>query len=122
LRLTYSQFQELESFARFGTRLDDDSQTTLARGQRIREVLKQSQYGSVSVPVQIALLCLLNTGHLDDYPLTKIPALESALTQKLPERLAAICDLIQSAQSLSEQQQQTILTTAQDILAQTISA
>ncbi|MEM9905298.1 MAG: F0F1 ATP synthase subunit alpha, partial [Cyanobacteria bacterium P01_D01_bin.44] len=68
LRLTYSQFQELETFARFGTRLDEASQTTLARGQRIREVLKQHQYHAVPVTAQIALLLLLNGGCLDNCP------------------------------------------------------
>ncbi|MEL7522735.1 MAG: F0F1 ATP synthase subunit alpha, partial [Cyanobacteria bacterium J06553_1] len=121
LRLTYSQFQELESFARFGTRLDEASQTTLARGQRIRAVLKQPQFQAISVPVQIALLKLLNKGHLDRYPLENIPLLESALTQALPQKLPEICDRIQSAQTLNEQQQQTLLTTAQTILTQTLT-
>ncbi|MEO0707557.1 MAG: alternate F1F0 ATPase, F1 subunit alpha [Cyanobacteria bacterium J06649_5] len=121
LRLTYSQFQELESFARFGTRLDEASQTTLARGQRIRAVLKQPQFQAISVPVQIALLKLLNKGHLDRYPLENIPLLESALTQALPQKLPEICDRIQSAQTLNDQQQQTLLTTAQTILTQTLT-
>ncbi len=116
LRLTYAQFQELESFARFGTRLDDASQLTLARGQRIREVLKQSQYQAVPVPVQIALLRLLNGGYLDHYPIAKILDLESQLIQTLPEALPDICDRIQSAQPLSDDQQQAILTTAEKTL------
>lgn len=116
LRLTYSQFQELESFARFGTRLDDASQLTLARGQRIREVFKQSQYRPIPVPVQIALLRLLNGGYLDHCPLEKITDLESQLIQNLPENLPDICARIQSAQSLSDEQQQAILTAAEKTL------
>lgn len=121
LRLTYSQFQELESFARFGTRLDDASQTTLARGARIREVLKQRQYSAVPVPVQIALLLLLNGGYLDDCPLDNISTLESQLMQKLPEKITDIYDLIQSAQPLSEEQQRTMVTTAKQSLVQMLT-
>jgi F-type H+/Na+-transporting ATPase subunit alpha len=47
LRLSYSQFEELEAFARFGTRLDEDTRRTLARGERVREVLKQPQYATL---------------------------------------------------------------------------
>lgn len=108
LRLTYSQFQELESFARFGTRLDDSSQAAIARGQRIREVLKQHQYHAVFAPVQIALLQLLNSGHLDRYPIEEISQLEATLAQWLPEKLPGICDLIQSAQALTKKQQETL--------------
>ena len=44
LRLSYTQFQELESFARFGTRLDERTKKTLEHGRRVREALKQNQF------------------------------------------------------------------------------
>ena len=57
LRLSYSQFGELEGFARFGTRLDEETRKTLDRGRRVREALKQSQFELLSVPEQIAVYC-----------------------------------------------------------------
>ncbi|MEN8444942.1 MAG: F0F1 ATP synthase subunit alpha, partial [Cyanobacteria bacterium J06555_13] len=117
----YSQFQELESFARFGTRLDDASQTTLARGQRIREVLKQQQYHPIPVPVQIAFLRLLNNGDLDHYLVEFIATLETQLIQHLSERLPEICSRIQSGRPLSDPEQQSLLTIAQTIQADTLS-
>ncbi|MBW1834467.1 MAG: F0F1 ATP synthase subunit alpha, partial [Deltaproteobacteria bacterium] len=56
LRLSYSQFEELETFSRFGTRLDEETRKTLDRGRRVREVLKQSQYEPMPVPEQAAVL------------------------------------------------------------------
>ena len=49
LRLTYSQFQELEAFSRFGTRLDERTRKTLEHGYRVREVLKQAQFDPMPV-------------------------------------------------------------------------
>ena len=56
LRLAYSQFEELEAFARFGTQLDEDTRRTLRRGRRVRETLKQPQYAPLPVAEQIAAL------------------------------------------------------------------
>src|SRR5690606_35952957 len=72
LRLSYSQFEELEAFARFGTRLDEDTRRTLARGERVREVLKQPQYATVPAPAQIVTLLALTAGLFDRLPLSRI--------------------------------------------------
>ena len=53
LRLTYSQFEELERFARFSSQLDDETQETLRRGRLIREALKQPQFAPMEVEQQI---------------------------------------------------------------------
>ncbi len=54
LRLTYSQFQELEIFSRFGTQLDENTRKILERGKRIREILKQNQYAPyLAIPQKI---------------------------------------------------------------------
>src|SRR5690606_3573639 len=65
LRLSYAQFEELEAFARFGTRLDEDTKRTLERGKRIRELLKQPQYGTWVVADQIVSLLALTAGLFD---------------------------------------------------------
>ena len=56
LRLSYSQFEELESFSRFGTRLDESTKRVLERGWRVREILKQGQYKPLRASEQIASL------------------------------------------------------------------
>ena len=79
LKLNHSQFVELENFARFGTRLDSRTQKVLDHGQRIREVLKQSNLAPIPVTEQILTLLALKQGLLDAIPLEQIAAAEHTL-------------------------------------------
>lgn len=79
LKLTYSQFEELEAFASFGSRLDDSTRRTLARGMRIRAVLNQPQYAPVEVTEQIVVLMAVTAGVLDDFPLERIHQAEAII-------------------------------------------
>src|SRR6056297_2180281 len=79
LKLTYSQFEELESFASFGTRLDESTKKTLERGKRIREVLNQVQYEPIEVTEQIGILLSVTSGTLDSVPLEKIKKAEDII-------------------------------------------
>jgi F-type H+-transporting ATPase subunit alpha len=83
LRLSYSQFQELESFARFGTRLDEATRKTLEHGKRVREVLKQNQFRPMTAAEQIAILLAVNKGLFDEVPVERIPALETKIIEML---------------------------------------
>ena len=79
LKLAYAQFEELENFARFGTRLDDTTRKVLAHGQRIRACLQQGEHQPVPVAAQISLLQALSAGKFDDVPLEQMPAAEQSL-------------------------------------------
>ena len=59
LKLAYAQFEELETFARFGARLDDDTRKIIEHGRRIRACLNQAEFAPVSVPAQIVVLLAL---------------------------------------------------------------
>jgi len=83
LKLAYAQFEELESFARFGTRLDDSSQAQLEHGKRIRACLQQGEHAPVPINAQIALLKALGDKQFDHIPLSDIHAAEQALYQTL---------------------------------------
>ena len=89
LRLTYSQFQELEIFSRFGTQLDESTIKILERGRRIREVLKQNQYAPYSVMEQIVILLMVNQGLWDQVSIEdiekKIIETKKNLEDKFPE-------------------------------------
>lgn len=85
LRLSYSQFQELESFARFGTRLDATTQKALAHGRRVREVLKQNQYSPLPAAGQIAVLRAVTQGLFDRVELTKVAEAETRLVAAVTE-------------------------------------
>ena len=79
LKLAYAQFTELESFAKFGTRLDEQTRKIIDHGQRIRAVLKQSELEPASVAEQIVILMALTGGLLDSVPLDKVRDAEQAL-------------------------------------------
>eukprot|EP00831_Metopus_contortus_P079140 TRINITY_DN7810_c0_g3_i1.p2 TRINITY_DN7810_c0_g3~~TRINITY_DN7810_c0_g3_i1.p2 ORF type:complete len:530 (-),score=94.01 TRINITY_DN7810_c0_g3_i1:212-1801(-) len=65
LRLTYSQFQELEEFARFGTRMDSETRKKLDHGRRVREIFKQERFAPLTVGQQSVVLLAVNKGLLD---------------------------------------------------------
>jgi F-type H+-transporting ATPase subunit alpha len=79
LRLAYAQFEELEAFSRFGTRLDAATRANLERGRRVRAVLKQPQYDLQPVEAQIAILLAVTHGLLDPLPLERIADGERAI-------------------------------------------
>ena len=76
LRLAHAQFEELEAFARFGTRLDPQTRRQLERGQRVREVMKQPQYQPIPVADQLAVLIAATQGLFDPVPLERIAEAE----------------------------------------------
>jgi F-type H+-transporting ATPase subunit alpha len=94
LKLAYSQFEELEAFSRFGTRLDEHTQQVIGHGQRIRACLAQPQFAAVPVLEQIVLLQSLTGGLLDAIPLERVAAAEAALraaVAQLPDTLRQRC-------------------------------
>ena len=101
LRLSYSQFEELEAFSRFGTRLDEQTRKTLERGRRVREVLKQGQSEPISVPEQLSVLLAVNTGIFDEIPVKAIASAEKAIREKVREEAPRLCDRICQDQPLS---------------------
>ena len=115
LKLTYSQFEELEVFASFGTRLDDSTKKTLERGQRIREILNQPQFAPMEVTEQIAVLLAVTSGTLDAVPLESIAAAEGIIRECVgsAERFR---DTILSGQRLSSEQKDKFLQTVADQL------
>ena len=83
LKLGLSQFRELASFAQFGSDLDDATKAQIDRGQRLTELLKQSQYQPMSVWEQAASIFAVNQGLFDKVPVAKIKDAQEALLTKL---------------------------------------
>ncbi len=83
LRLSLAQFRELAAFAQFSTDLDPETKQRIERGQRLTELLKQSQYSPLSVWQQTALLHAANEGGFDTVPVASIKKAQDALLQTL---------------------------------------
>ena len=94
LKLLYSQYRELQSFAQFGSDLDADTKARLALGERIVAVLKQSNNAPVEVAHQVCIIYAVTKGYLKDIALDKIPEFELRLREHMDVRyedvLAAI--------------------------------
>ncbi|HTQ28971.1 MAG TPA: alternate F1F0 ATPase, F1 subunit alpha [Puia sp.] len=88
LKLEYAQFEELEAFSKFGTRLDENSSKIIEHGRRIRAVLKQPEADPIQVPEQILLLLALGAGLFDEVPPAKMEEAQQVVRQQwttLPE-------------------------------------
>ena len=79
LKLVYSQYRELQSFAQFGSDLDADTKSRLEQGARIVEVLKQNQNSPIPVEKQVAIIYDVTKNYLTDVKLNDVRAYESGL-------------------------------------------
>lgn len=109
LRLSYSQFEELESFSRFGTRLDEATRRTLERGWRVREILKQGQYKPLRASEQIASLLSVTGGALDLVPTEKIREVEARLLETVNEQLPELCTRIEEGKKMDMTDRDSIM-------------
>ena len=116
LRLYYSQFEELEAFSRFGTRLDEQTRKTLERGRRVREVLKQGQFEPISVPEQLSVLLAVNAGLLDAIPAKAVTAAEKEIRKGVREKAPNLCDRICRDEPLSPADRDSILNVAANVI------
>ncbi|MGB3798720.1 MAG: alternate F1F0 ATPase, F1 subunit alpha [Lewinella sp.] len=117
LKLEYAQFEELETFARFGTRLDEDTRKTIGHGQRIRECLKQQELHQLTAPQQLLILLSLKDGLLDTVPLEKIQAAEAALLKDGNPLTGELTTRMLSSEQLSDADVQSVLQVAGKLLA-----
>jgi F-type H+-transporting ATPase subunit alpha len=109
LKLAYAQFEELETFARFGARLDADTRKIIEHGQRIRACLKQPQFAPVSVPAQITVLLALTAELFDPIPIERMIDAECAVREaatKIPSEMSA---RFETAAKLSDEDRKAII-------------
>lgn len=103
LRLDLAQFRELEAFAQFGTELDKATQSQLARGERIVEILKQPQYLPMAVDQQVVILYSAINGFIDDLPVDRIKEFEVRFIEYLSAEAPEIGEYIKSQGVLSDE-------------------
>jgi F-type H+-transporting ATPase subunit alpha len=117
LKLEYAQFEELEAFARFGTRLDENTRKTIEHGKRIRECLKQPELQHMPVSEQIVILLALKNGLMDNIPIENIQDAEDALLKGFKAFPDEIIKKVFSDSKWSDDDSKTILNISGTILA-----
>ncbi len=100
LKLLYSQYRELQSFAQFGSDLDADTKSRLALGERIVAVLKQKNNAPVEVADQVCILYAVTKGYLKDIPVEKIPEFEKRLYEFMNQKHSDVLDAIRASGKL----------------------
>lgn len=104
LKLAYSQYRELQSFAQFGSDLDADTKRRLAQGERIVEVLKQDRNAPVPVEQQVCILYAVTNNYLADVPVPLIKSYEAELYEDLRNLHSAdVLDPIRETGALSDE-------------------
>lgn len=116
LKLAYAQFEELEAFARFGARLDDDTRKTIDHGRRIRACLKQPEYSPVAVPAQIGILLALTAKLFDTVPLDQMKLAEKAVLDAAEDIPADVIARFDAADKLSDADRKIIIDLASQAL------
>ena len=83
LKLTYSQYRELQAFSQFGSDLDKDTKERLAKGERVVEVLKQGKSSPLSAPHQVCIIYAVVNNLLKDVPVDRIAEFEQSLFEEI---------------------------------------
>lgn len=101
LKLFYAQFEELESFTKFGTQLDKETMTRIKRGQAIRLVLEQRQYQTMSAAEQVAVFMATNAGLLDGLDSEANKAAQQKIIQILAAQFADVAAQVEARQKIA---------------------
>ena len=118
LKLMYSQYRELQSFAQFGSDLDADTKARLAQGARIVEILKQDRNTPVDVELQVCIIYSVVNNLLSDVPVERIQEFESALFDYLTVQRPAILESIRDTKQLTAENEAALREAIQDCKAQ----
>lgn len=103
LKLAYSQYRELQSFAQFGSDLDADTKARLANGERIVEVLKQGRTSPIKVEHQVMIIYAVTNGLLEEIPVEKITEFQNEMFEFMDTRYPQIGEEIVNTKELSKE-------------------
>nr|YP_009313901.1 ATP synthase CF1 subunit alpha [Hommersandiophycus borowitzkae]SCW22155.1 ATP synthase CF1 subunit alpha [Hommersandiophycus borowitzkae] len=115
LKLELAQFAELEAFSQFASDLDKATQNQLARGQRLREILKQAQNSPIPVEEQTAIIYTGINGHLDDIEVSNVNKFIEALREDLRNSKPQFAESIKSTLKLNEEAEELLKKSINDV-------
>ncbi|MGN0637080.1 MAG: F0F1 ATP synthase subunit alpha [Huintestinicola sp.] len=108
LKLTYSQYRELQSFSQFGSDLDKDTKERLALGERVVEVLKQDRNSPIAVENQVVIIYAVTHNYLRDVPVDKIGEFEAELFDYIDNGHPEIIDSIKETKELTKENEEAL--------------
>lgn len=108
LKLTYSQYRELQSFSQFGSDLDKDTKERLALGERVVEVLKQDRNSPIAVENQVVIIYAVTHNYLRDIPVEKIGEFEAELFDYIDNGHPEIIDSIKETKELTKENEEAL--------------
>ena len=117
LKLLYSQYRELQSFAQFGSDLDADTKERLSLGERIVAVLKQKNNAPVEVAHQVCILYAVTKGYLKDIAVEKIPEFQLQLQEFMDKRYSAVLDAIRTTGKLESDTEESLKKALTELVA-----
>ncbi len=103
VKLELAQFDELEAFAQFASDLDKATQDQLARGARLRELLKQPQYSPLSLPEQVTIVYAGINGFLDEVPVDRVTSFTKGLREYMRTNKPKFGEIIRSEKVLTDE-------------------
>ena len=118
LKLVYSQYRELQSFAQFGSDLDADTKARLALGERIVAVLKQKNNAPVEVAQQVCILYAATNGYLDAVAVAQVPEFEVRLQEHMENRYPQVLEAIRGTGKLEPETEQSLKQALSELVAQ----
>jgi len=118
LKLLYSQYRELQSFAQFGSDLDADTKSRLALGERIVAVLKQKNNAPKEVAHQVCIIYAVTHGYLTDVPVDKIPEFEKLLEEHMDNYHMDVLTAIRTTGKLESDTENALKEAISQLLAQ----
>ena len=118
LKLLYSQYRELQSFAQFGSDLDADTKQRLALGERIVAVLKQRNNAPVEVAHQICIIYAVTNGMLKDIRVDQIPEFQLRLNEFMDNRHEDILQTIRTTGKLEKDTEQALRAAISELLTE----
>ncbi len=116
LKLLYSQYRELQSFAQFGSDLDADTKARLALGERIVAVLKQKNNAPAEVAHQVCVLYAVTHDYLREIPVAQIPEFERRLHEHMEQKHYEVLQAIRDSGKLEPDTEEALQTALQDLL------
>ena len=118
LKLLYSQYRELQSFAQFGSDLDADTKARLALGERIVAVLKQKNNAPKEVAQQVCIIYAVTKGYLAKVALEKVPAFEQELETLMETRYYDVLEAIRTTGKLEADTEARLKAALESLLSQ----